>query len=54
MIKTFREVVKGEDFQSVSSEDLVKLISCNNLEVPSEEKVSKLQWIPNLYFNILY
>ncbi|XP_022162185.1 kelch-like protein 2, partial [Myzus persicae] len=43
----FLEVVKGEDFQSVSSEDLVKLISCNNLEVPSEEKVFEcvIKWV---------
>jgi len=41
MIFIFREVVKGEDFLSLSSEDLVKLISSNDLAVPSEENVSK-------------
>ena len=43
MIIISREVAKGEDFLSLSSEDLVKLISSNDLAVPFEEKVSKLQ-----------
>ncbi|KAL4083022.1 hypothetical protein QTP88_028352 [Uroleucon formosanum] len=34
-----RKVVKDEDFLSLSSEDLVKLILCNDLAVPFEEKV---------------
>jgi len=33
-------VVKGDEFLSLSFEDLVKLISCNDLAVPFEEKVS--------------
>jgi len=51
MVTISREVVEGEDFLSLSSEDLVKLISSNDLAVPFEEKVSKLQMV---VFNILY
>lgn len=36
-----REVIKGEDFLSLSSKEVVKLISSDKLAVPSEEKVSK-------------
>jgi len=35
-------VVKGEDFLSLSPEDLIELVSCNDLVVPFEDKVSKL------------
>jgi len=42
MIIISREVAKGEDFLSLSSKDLVKLISSNDLAVPFEEKVSEL------------
>ncbi|XP_060870641.1 ring canal kelch homolog isoform X2 [Metopolophium dirhodum] len=43
----FLEVVKGEDFLSLSSEDLVKLISSNDLAVPFEEKVFEcvIEWV---------
>lgn len=41
MINIFREVAKSEDFLSLSSEDVVKIISCNDLAVPYEEKVSQ-------------
>jgi len=47
-------VVKGKDFLSLSFEDLVKVISCNDIAVPFEEKVSITTTIGNLYFNILY
>jgi len=40
----FREVVKSDEFLSLSSEEVVKIISCNDLAVPYEEKVSKLQY----------
>ena len=43
MIIIFREVVKSDEFLSLSFEDVVKIISCNDLAVPNEEKVSKLQ-----------
>jgi len=43
MINIFREVAKCEDFLSLSFEDVVKIISCNDIAVPFEEKVSKLQ-----------
>jgi len=36
----FREVVKTDEFLSLSPEDMVKIISCNDLAVPYEEKVS--------------
>lgn len=47
----FREVVKNDEYLSLSSEDVVKLISCNDLAVPFEEKVSKLQLVILLYKN---
>jgi len=43
MINIFRDVAKSEDFLSLSSEDVIKIISCNDIAVPFEEKVSKLQ-----------
>ncbi|XP_060870645.1 kelch-like protein 2 isoform X2 [Metopolophium dirhodum] len=45
--KQFLEVVKSNEFLSLSSEDLVKLISCNDLAVPFEEKVfeSVIKWV---------
>lgn len=43
MINIFREVANGEDFLSLFVEDVIKIISCNDLAVPFEEKVSKLQ-----------
>lgn len=42
MIIIFREVVKDDEFLFLPSEDLIKLISCDDLAVPLEEKVSKL------------
>jgi len=51
MIIISREVAEGDDFLSFSSEDLVKLISSNDLAVPFEKKVIKLQIV---IFNILY
>ncbi|XP_029342505.1 kelch-like protein 2 isoform X2 [Acyrthosiphon pisum] len=43
----FLEVVKSDDFLSLSSEDLVKIISCNDLAVPYEEKVLDcvMKWV---------
>ncbi|CAI6375346.1 unnamed protein product [Macrosiphum euphorbiae] len=43
----FLEVAKGEDFLSLSSDDLVKLISSNDLAVPFEEKVFEcvIKWV---------
>ncbi|XP_060870638.1 ring canal kelch homolog isoform X2 [Metopolophium dirhodum] len=43
----FLEVVKSEEFLSISSEDLVKLISCNDLAVLFEEKVFEcvIKWV---------
>ncbi|XP_016660955.1 ring canal kelch homolog isoform X1 [Acyrthosiphon pisum] len=43
----FLEVAKGEEFLSLSSEDLVKLISSNDLAVPFEEKVFEcvIKWV---------
>ncbi|XP_016664993.1 ring canal kelch protein-like [Acyrthosiphon pisum] len=38
--KQFLEVVKSDEFLSLSSEDVVKIISSNDLAVPYEEKVS--------------
>ncbi|XP_008184158.2 ring canal kelch homolog isoform X4 [Acyrthosiphon pisum] len=45
--QNFLEVAKGEDFLSLSSEDLVKLISSNDLAVPFEEKVFEcvMKWV---------
>jgi len=41
-------VVKSDDFLSLPSEDVVKIIACNDLAVPLEENVSKLQLILNI------
>ncbi|XP_016661407.1 ring canal kelch homolog [Acyrthosiphon pisum] len=45
--KHFLEVVKGGDFLSLSPEDLIKLISCNDLVVPFEDKVFEcvIKWV---------
>eukprot|EP00102_Acyrthosiphon_pisum_P015469 XP_008186033.2 PREDICTED: kelch-like protein 2 [Acyrthosiphon pisum] len=45
--KQFLEVVKSDEFLSLSSEDVVKIISCNDLAVPYEEKVfeSVIKWV---------
>jgi len=40
MIIIFREVVKHDEFLSLSSEEVIELISCNDLNVPFEESVS--------------
>ncbi|KAL4152783.1 hypothetical protein QTP88_000616 [Uroleucon formosanum] len=45
------KVVKDEDFPSLSSEDLVKLILCNDLAVPFEEKV-KILYL--MHLNLIY
>ncbi|XP_016658157.1 kelch-like protein 3 isoform X2 [Acyrthosiphon pisum] len=47
----FLEVVKGKDFLSLSSDDLVKLISCNDLAVSFEEKV-KIMYL--MHYNSIY
>ncbi|XP_060870648.1 kelch-like protein 2 [Metopolophium dirhodum] len=45
--KEFLEVVKSDEFLSLSFEDVVKIISCNDLDVPYEEKVfeSVIKWV---------
>eukprot|EP00102_Acyrthosiphon_pisum_P015467 XP_008186031.1 PREDICTED: ring canal kelch homolog isoform X1 [Acyrthosiphon pisum] len=45
--KQFLEVVKSDEFLSLSSEDVIKIISCNDLAVPYEEKVfeSVIKWV---------
>eukprot|EP00102_Acyrthosiphon_pisum_P021201 XP_016658411.1 PREDICTED: ring canal kelch homolog [Acyrthosiphon pisum] len=45
--KQFLEVVKNDEFLSLSSDDVVKIISCNDLAVPYEEKVfeSVIKWV---------
>eukprot|EP00102_Acyrthosiphon_pisum_P024844 XP_016662054.1 PREDICTED: ring canal kelch homolog isoform X2 [Acyrthosiphon pisum] len=45
--QNFLEVAKIEDFVSLSSDDLVKLISSNDLAVPFEEKVFEcvIKWV---------
>ncbi|XP_060870649.1 kelch-like protein 2 [Metopolophium dirhodum] len=45
--KEFLEVVKSDEFLSLSFEDVVKIISCNDLAVPYEEKVfeSVIKWV---------
>jgi len=42
-------VVEGEEFLSLTSEAVIKLISCNEINVPFEEKVSKLKFIIVFY-----
>lgn len=36
----FRLVVKGDEFISLTVEKVIELISCNDIAVPREEKVS--------------
>ncbi|XP_016656253.1 ring canal kelch homolog isoform X2 [Acyrthosiphon pisum] len=45
--KQFLELVKSDEFLSLSSEGVVKIISCNDLAVPSEEKVFEcvMKWV---------
>jgi len=38
----FREVIKSGEFLYLSSEDVVKLISCNDIDAPLKEKVRKM------------
>jgi len=45
MVIIFRDVVKGKEFLSLSTEEVIELISSNVLNAPSEEKVSKLKFI---------
>jgi len=47
-----REVVGCDDFLSLSSAQVIKLISSDKLKVSSEEKVGKLKLIKLLYFSI--
>ncbi|XP_050060679.1 ring canal kelch homolog isoform X2 [Aphis gossypii] len=43
----FLEVVKCDEFLSLSSEEVIKLISCNDVNVPFEEKVYEcvIKWV---------
>jgi len=41
MIIIFRKVVKYDEFLSLSSVEVIKLISCSEIVVPIEEKVGK-------------
>ncbi|XP_050060154.1 ring canal kelch homolog [Aphis gossypii] len=45
--KQFLEMVKYDEFLSLSSEEVIKLISCNDIAVPFEEKVYEcvLKWV---------
>jgi len=45
MLVIFRKVVKYDEFLSLSSVEVIKLISCNDLFAPLEEKVSKPKFI---------
>jgi len=50
MVIIFRDVVKGNEFLSLSTEKVIELISSNVLNAPFEEKVSKLKLIIVLYY----
>lgn len=39
IIIIYRDVVKGDEFLSLSSQQVIKLIACNDIAVPHEEKV---------------
>ncbi|XP_026808340.1 ring canal kelch homolog [Rhopalosiphum maidis] len=45
--KQFLEVVEHDEFLSLSSEEVIKLISCNDIYVPFEEEVfeSVIKWV---------
>lgn len=40
MIFICRRVIQGDEFLSLTSDELIRLISSNNLDVPYEERVS--------------
>lgn len=44
-----REVIEGEEFLSLSSEQEVKLISSDKRIVPSEKKVGKLKLVIDVF-----
>jgi len=41
----FRKFIETDDFLSLSSEEVINLISCNDINVPFEEKVCLLKFI---------
>lgn len=52
MIIIFREVVKYDEFLSLSLEEMIELISCNDLTVPFEENVSKQKLLIVMFYFI--
>jgi len=42
-------VAEEEEFFSLTSEEVIKLISCSDINVPFEEKVNKLKFIIVFY-----
>lgn len=53
MIYILSKIVKYDEFLSLSFEELVKLISYDDLVIPHEEKVNRLKLIKLLYFSIV-
>jgi len=47
----FREVVDGDEFLSLSSEQMIELISSDKLSIPSEEKIGELKLIIFIFIN---
>jgi len=43
-------VVEHDEFLSLSSKEVIKLISCNDIYVPFEEKVRKMKLIHILFY----
>jgi len=50
IILILREVFGGDEFLSLSSDEVIKLISSDKLVVPSEEKVGKLKLIIVIFY----
>jgi len=53
IVITYRDVIEREEFLSLSSEQMIKLISSDELTVPYEEKVCKVKLII-INFSIYY
>jgi len=50
MIIIFSEVVKYDEFLSLPSEEVIELISSNDLTVPFEENVSKQKLLIVMFY----
>lgn len=47
----YSDVVDGEEFLTLTYQDVIRLISCDKLTVSSEEKVCYLFWTMNIFLH---